>query len=338
MVMKRRLLLCSALFWAAGLGRGQGALVQTQTTLRWAPAAPVPVIGSIRQPLGAFSNPTSAAPSLFSIWSAVPFAPAPRLQVPEAPALTQTAAVGTPAVLPLLKGTVEQNPETPAETLAVQAAQTFEGAAASMGSPSPETPAVLNSPEGAKPLRLIITGPPGSGKGTYSKKIAAEYGVVHISMGDLLRAYARTHPEVASVMATGQLVDSRLVRDLMRQRLSQPDTREHGFILDGFPRRAEEAAVLQEMLDAAGVDGVIELNVPEGELLRRILARGRADDKADVFQERMRIYREQTVPAVERLKSAAPVLAPEVSGASIEANYARVKAALGGLVKKLLGD
>jgi adenylate kinase len=186
-------------------------------------------------------------------------------------------------------------------------------------------------------LRLIITGPPGSGKGTYSEKIAAQYGVAHISVGELLRDYSRTHPEVASVMAAGRLVDSRLVLEVVRQRLSQPDIKARGFILDGFPRRGEEAAALQAILGGAGVDGVIELNVPENELLRRILARGRADDKADVFKERMKIYREQTVPAVERFKSAAPVLAPEVSGSDEAANYARVKAALRGLLDKLLG-
>jgi adenylate kinase len=187
------------------------------------------------------------------------------------------------------------------------------------------------------PIRLIITGPPGSGKGTYSAKIAAEYGVVHISVGELLRAYAQTNPAVAAIMAQGKLVDSQLVLDVVRQRLAADDIKERGFILDGFPRRPNEGAALQDMLGDAGVDGVIELHVPEAELLRRILARGRADDKPDVFRERMRIYREQTIPAVERFKTGAPVLAPEVSGSSIESNYARVKAALNGLLDRLFG-
>ncbi|OGS41968.1 MAG: hypothetical protein A3J82_02245 [Elusimicrobia bacterium RIFOXYA2_FULL_69_6] len=186
-------------------------------------------------------------------------------------------------------------------------------------------------------MRLIITGPPGSGKGTYAAKIAAEYGTVHISVGELLRAYAKNNPKVAAVMAQGKLVDSQLVLDVVRQRLAQDDIKERGFILDGFPRRPNEGAALQDMLGDAGIDGIIELHVPEAELLRRILARGRADDKPDVFRDRMQIYREQTIPAVELFKHGAPVLSPEVSGSGIEANYARVKAALSGLLDKLVG-
>jgi adenylate kinase len=158
---------------------------------------------------------------------------------------------------------------------------------------------------------------------------------VHVSVGDLLRAYAKAHPEVAAIMASGRLVDSSLVLRVVRERLSQPDIQKHGFLLDGFPRRQEEAAALAEMLGTNAVDGVIVLDVPETELLRRILARGRADDHEDVFRERMRIYREQTLPAVERFKASSPVLAPSVTGSDIAGNYARVKAALGGLLDKL---
>jgi adenylate kinase len=343
--MKKRLLL-SALLLAAALPL-RAAQMQVQTISRTSPATLVPVIGSRLQPLNVFTNPTLAAPRLSSIWSAMPFAPAPSIQA--APALTQTQAVSVQAV-PVQAAlavaaeklsTLQQDSKISGETASLQAARTFDGSA-SLGSPSSEAQAVLPSPEGTaatspRPLRLIITGPPGSGKGTYAAKIAAEYGVVHISVGELLRAYAQSHPAVAGIMAQGKLVDSRLVLDVVRRRLAADDIRERGFILDGFPRRPNEGAALQDMLGDAGVDGVIELNVPEAELLRRILARGRADDKADVFRERMKIYREQTVPAVERFKHGAPVLSPEVSGSGIEANYARVKAALGGLLDKLLG-
>jgi adenylate kinase len=188
------------------------------------------------------------------------------------------------------------------------------------------------------PLRLIITGPPGAGKGTFSDKISAEYGVPHISVGELLREHAKAHPAVAAIMAKGQLVDTSLVLSVVRERLAQPDVRSRGFILDGFPRRAEEARALSAMLGPQGVDGVISLDVPDAELLRRILARGRADDSEPVFQERMKIYHEQTVPAVEIFTNSTPVIAPEVKSSDIETNYSRVKASLLGLLKQLTGS
>ncbi|MDD5629846.1 MAG: nucleoside monophosphate kinase, partial [Elusimicrobia bacterium] len=201
--MKRRLLWLCALLLAAAPPAGQAALLRVQAVTQGAPATPVPVIGSRLQPLNVLSNPTLAAPSLLSIWSAMPFAPAPSIQA-QVPTVAQTAQVAVQAA-PAQAGLaatvqtiseVRAQPEAPAESMAVQLAKTFDGAKPSVsGEVSvPEAPAAV--PAEARPLRLIITGPPGSGKGTYSAKIAAEYGVMHISVGELLRAYAKTHPKV----------------------------------------------------------------------------------------------------------------------------------------------
>jgi len=186
-------------------------------------------------------------------------------------------------------------------------------------------------PAAAAPPRLIITGAPGSGKGEASTRLARDYGIVHISAGDLLREHALTHPEIAATMNRGELVPSDLVVRLVRERLAQPDVVARGFVLDGFPRRREEAEQLEAEIIAGriAVDAMISLDVPEEELLRRILSRGRRDDSEDVFRRRMEIYRRDTLPAVAQLARRLPLLTPDVATTTdVEAGYARVKAAL----------
>ena len=179
-----------------------------------------------------------------------------------------------------------------------------------------------------KTVRLIMMGPPGSGKTTYGKRLSAEFGAVHISVGDLLRAYAADKPEVAARMQGGDLVDSELVLGLVKERLSRPDVKERGYILDGFPRRLNEALAMEKWMDGVGVDAVVHLEVSHEELMRRISARGRADDTPETFRNRMKVYREQTLPVLERFRNSTGVLEPEVSGSDPEANYARLPSIL----------
>ena len=183
--------------------------------------------------------------------------------------------------------------------------------------------------EGSRPLRLLIAGAPGSGKTTLGKRLAQETGIVHISVGALLRESAESHPELAPIMEQGELVDSELVLDLVRRRLSQEDVRRRGFVLDGFPRRMLEAAALEEWLaEGPGLDAMIRLEVPESELRRRILARGRKDDTEETFRNRMLIYHEQTEPVIEHFKAGLDMLRPDVAGADIEENYRHLKRSL----------
>lgn len=185
-----------------------------------------------------------------------------------------------------------------------------------------------------RPLRLVIAGPPGSGKGTYAARISAEYGPVPISAGGLLRVYAKDHPDIAAIMNAGDLVPAGLVVSLVRDRLAQEDVRRRGFILDGFPRRQEEARALMQMLRETGtqLDGVLFLDVPEAELLRRILARNRgADDNETTFRERMRVYREETLPVYDYLRRVAPFLSPSVAAGDIDTAYGEVRRALDSL-------
>jgi adenylate kinase len=182
----------------------------------------------------------------------------------------------------------------------------------------------------APPLRLILAGPPGSGKSTFAARLAEDFGLAHVSVGDLLRKKAGSDPGLAAVMARGELVPSGVVMSVVSERLSRPDAR-RGFILDGFPRRLEEARSLKSL---SPVDAMIRLDVPEGELLRRILARGRADDTEEVFRRRMRVFREETLPALRALKGEVEVLRAEVSDPDVEKSYAKVRTLVEGLAPR----
>jgi adenylate kinase len=124
-----------------------------------------------------------------------------------------------------------------------------------------------------------------------------------ISTGDMLReavaAGSDLGTRVGGVMAAGGLVDDALMAEVVRDRLAKPDARA-GFLLDGYPRTLPQAKTLEGILGPAGrpLDAVVMVDVPEEELVRRALLRGRADDGADVVRERQRVYREKTAPLI----------------------------------------
>ena len=176
-------------------------------------------------------------------------------------------------------------------------------------------------------MRILITGPPGSGKTTYGKMLARDYGMIHISVGELLRAKAAADPALAAEMAKGELVDSALVRGVVLERLSRPDVLASGFVLDGFPRRPEEIEVIESWIKAGGrIDALVNLKTPVAELSRRIAARGRMDDSPEVFARRMEIYKAETAPVLEHFRSTIPVLVADATAADAETNYPGVKA------------
>jgi adenylate kinase len=196
-------------------------------------------------------------------------------------------------------------------------------------------PVAAPVPVFSAPLGLVVTGRPASGKGTHGVALAGELGLVHISAGDLLRAHAKTHPEVEAVMKQGGLVPTALVVGLVRERLQQPDVRAQGYMLDGFPRRMEEVDALERMIaEGLPLDGHIHLDVPIDELRRRARARGRADDDDKVFDDRQRVYDAQTAPAVARLSRLVTTVKPDVSAPDKQANYLKVREALLDAVEK----
>jgi adenylate kinase len=154
-------------------------------------------------------------------------------------------------------------------------------------------------------LNLILTGPPGSGKGTQAKRLVEKYGIPQISTGDILREAVASGSEVGkrakAIMDRGDLVPDEVVIEIVRQRLARPDCKK-GFVLDGFPRTAPQAVALDGILRDQGREParVIALTVADDELRRRILSRaeGRADDNEAAVVKRLEVYKRDTAPVL----------------------------------------
>jgi adenylate kinase len=155
--------------------------------------------------------------------------------------------------------------------------------------------------------RLLLLGPPGAGKGTQAQLLVERLGVPQISTGDMLRAAVAAGSEVGrrakGFMDAGKLVPDEVVIDVAEQRLGQPDAK-RGFILDGFPRTAAQADVLDKLLPRLGVtlERCISMRVDEDELVKRLLKRaeidGRSDDNEQTIRTRMQVYKESTAPLI----------------------------------------
>jgi adenylate kinase len=162
-------------------------------------------------------------------------------------------------------------------------------------------------------MRLILLGPPGSGKGTQAQRLVQSYGIVQLSTGEMLRAAVAAQTPVGvkakDIMASGGLVPDDIVVGIISDRIDQPDAA-NGFILDGFPRTVPQAEALDELLKKKHMklDAVIELRVNESALIDRVetraaetRARGeevRIDDTPEVLTKRLASYRSLTEPLI----------------------------------------
>lgn len=162
-------------------------------------------------------------------------------------------------------------------------------------------------------MRLILLGPPGSGKGTQAQRLVQRYGIVQLSTGEMLRAAVAAQTPVGlrakDIMASGGLVPDDIVIGIISDRLDQPDAAK-GFILDGFPRTVPQAAALDQLLKKKHMklDAVIELRVNESALLQRVENRAaetktrgeevRVDDTPEVLTKRLASYRSLTEPLI----------------------------------------
>lgn len=184
-------------------------------------------------------------------------------------------------------------------------------------------------------MKIIMLGAPGAGKGTQAKKLSAEYGIPHISTGDIFRANIKNETELGKkakgYMDQGLLVPDELVVDLVADRIVQEDCK-NGFVLDGFPRTIPQAEALDKALDNMGtaIDYAIDVDVPDEAIVKRMSGRRacvkcgatyhivhiapkvegvcdvcgselilRADDEPDTVLKRLGVYHEQTQPLIE---------------------------------------
>jgi adenylate kinase len=182
-------------------------------------------------------------------------------------------------------------------------------------------------------LNLVMLGPPGAGKGTQAERFAREYGLPKISTGDILREAVQSGTdlgrEVKGVMERGELVSDALITGIVRERLVRPDVAA-GFVLDGFPRTVPQAEALDEMMRGRDPIIVLEMQVPDEELVRRVRGRrvckdcgtnvsafgrdpataprcencggelvSRSDDTEAVVRERLKVYWRDTRPMIE---------------------------------------
>lgn len=159
---------------------------------------------------------------------------------------------------------------------------------------------------------IVIFGAPGSGKGTQSDLMIEHYGLGHISTGDVLRAEIKKGTELGktaqSYIDKGNLIPDELMISILANVYDSFGRGHKGVIFDGFPRTIPQAEALKEMLDERGdkVAAMIELDVPEDELMTRLIKRGqdsgRADDNEETIKKRLVVYHSQTQPLIEWYK------------------------------------
>jgi adenylate kinase len=184
-------------------------------------------------------------------------------------------------------------------------------------------------------MRLVLLGGPGAGKGTQAAKMREQYGVPHISTGEILRearaAGTALGRKAGEYLDAGQLLPDDIILGIIEEKLP---ILKKGFLFDGFPRTIRQAEELDRLLGLRDepLDAVVSIEVPDELVISRLLKRaeieGRADDNQETIQNRLRIYYEQTEPLKEYYRNKGILRTVDGVGA-VEEVFERVKAILG---------
>ena len=149
------------------------------------------------------------------------------------------------------------------------------------------------------PWQIVMIGGPGSGKSTYSEFITKHFDIPHIYTGDMMRNLAKTNDKVKDLLDKGKFAPTDIVINAVLDRLKKPDAR-NGYVFDGFPRSMEQVNAMDK--NNIDVNFIINLQVSEKEVIKRLTARGRADDKPEIIKTRLKVFEKETAPLLDYYK------------------------------------
>ena len=166
-------------------------------------------------------------------------------------------------------------------------------------------------------MRIVMLGGPGSGKSTYTEYLIKHFEISHIYPGDMLRKEVEKKSEIGKeikdLMAKGKFAPNEIVLELIKNKVEQSPK---GYVLDGWPRYMQQVRDMQKA--EIGYDYAVFLNVSKEEVMRRLLARGRADDTEEIINDRIALYKKETGPVVEYMRNKPGFLEIKAEGGTPE--------------------